>query len=47
MTGGPINILCSDIEDFLKYEQHHLQLTKEYQESNMKAENRYYTEAVV
>ena len=34
-TGRPSIVVCSDIHDFLRYEQHHLYLTQEYKENNM------------
>ena len=46
-TGGPSTVTCSDIDDFLRYEQHRLYLNREYRENNMKVENKYYTEVVV
>ena len=46
-TGGPSTVVCSDISDFLKYEQHRLNLAQEYRENDMKVENKYYTEAVL
>ena len=47
MTSGPNTVICSDIDDFLRYEQHRFCLEKEYKETEMKVENKYYTEAVV
>ena len=45
-SGGPSTITCSDIEDFLRYEQHRLCINREYVENNMKVENNYYPDVV-
>ena len=39
---GPDYLVCDSIEEYIRFEQHHLNLTHKVREEDMKVENQYY-----
>ena len=40
-------LMCDTIEDFIKYEQHHLNIISQVTSEDMKSENKYYGNVIV
>jgi hypothetical protein len=45
--GGPTEFVCSDIDDFLKFERHRSLVCQETQERDLKVEKRNYGNVIV
>ena len=45
--GGPTEFVCSDIDDFLKFERHRSLVCQETQERDLKVEKKNYGNVIV
>jgi hypothetical protein len=43
---GPNYLMCDDIEEYLRFEQHHSSVVQRVREEDMSIENRYYGETI-